>query len=91
MATCKGCGKYGAPICEQCADEANEDALQQNANGTQSSGIELRRMAEWSEQDDAALERQQLAAGWERSSYSYDNSYDGDGDVWLPDDDYYNQ
>lgn len=91
MATCKGCGKYGAPICTKCADEANQEALQRFDNDTKTSGIESRRMREWAEQDDAALEREQLSAGWERSSYSYDGSYDGDGDVWLPDEDYYNQ
>lgn len=69
MVTCQGCGVPGAPICQECADEANENAL----NGTKQSGIETRRMQEWSEQDDAALERQQLAAGWERSSMVYHN------------------
>jgi|688.fasta_scaffold1250116_1 hypothetical protein len=91
MSTCKGCGKYGAPICNKCADETNQEALRHDANGTKSSGIESRRMQEWSEQDDAALERQQLAAGYEHSSYGYDDAYGGDGDVFLPEDDYYDE
>ncbi len=41
--------------------------------------------------EDAEMERQQLAAGWEGSSYGYDDAYGGDGDVYLPNDDFYDE
>jgi hypothetical protein len=68
----------GAPICQECANQSIEDAIARNAQDEKFSGIAIRAREQYAEQDDAALERQQLNAGWEATSVNYNDndSYD---------------
>ena len=82
MITCRGCGLQGVFLCADCATIANQKALEQHNQNESPSQIEFRAIEQYSLQDNSeeeqALERSMLNAGWEHSSANYEeyNSYD---------------